>query len=508
MEREKEKFVMPKPNNSENNGKLPTNIENATRGHVTQNLAEWQASIISARAARLGVSVKDASRTDDKPLFVVEAEKRARNERRNLSSILKEYSDQIQYSQYPTADCLMPDEVEEYVKAVLPSERHEHINECNACRMLVDAAQVHVPPEESNSDIAIPVPVAIAAATSGACLMPHEVAEFIAAEALPKQRYKHVEQCAACSSLVAEALPATMEIGDLLEVSEPVAAYAAAVAVSKNKGPKNFIRAHSRFFFLAKLKKWGLVATPMILIFLGYYLYLKLQNAGTDWPTDSSGEVWLLAAFGLFLYFISLVGFRAVPHFRSIANGVIVGGIILGYVQIDARENQRIAESAFQWNGAASLGMASIQQLENTGTFLGPQHASITGHSLAGNSGSVNINVKTSPEEATYVVTATKLPGQITVDVHGDSGSLKWEDGDRTIKRADILTGWVEQANTADSAGTEQAKELVVGPQRFQCAACALLPASGTRIVATVNPTTARVENYLVISQRIPVKRH
>ncbi len=438
---------MPKQDNTEKNGKLPANIESATRSHVAENLAAWQANIISARAARLGISVGEASQVEGKPLFVLEAEKRARIEGRDVNAILQEYSDQLQRSQYPTAQCLMPDEVAEYVEAVLPSQRHQHIQECNECAMLVAAAQ----PE------------------------PREAA--------------------------------AMEDDDFLREPERVPAYAAAaVAMPARRQSEGRFGTHARLFFLANLKKWGLVASPVLVIFLADYLYTKLRNAGTSWPIESSGEVWFLAACGLFLYLVSLVGFRTVPRYRGLANGFILAAIIFGYASIDARENRRIAESAFQWNGAASLGMTSIQQLQSTGTFLGPQHASIPGHSLTGNSGSVNIDVKTSADEATYVVTASELPGQITVDVHGESGSLKWEDGDKTIKKADLLTGWVEVAKSGDSAGAEPEKELVVGPQHYKCAACALLPASGTRIVATVNPATARVENYLVISQKSVVK--
>lgn len=129
---------------------LPTNLAGASREKIRENLPSWDARVRARRAKRLGVSVEEAANVEAKPFFMIEIENRAVAENRTVESLLEECSQRLRQSTYPTADCLLPDEVAEYAAGTLALERLEHAETCNACATLVAAA---MPSEDAARDL-------------------------------------------------------------------------------------------------------------------------------------------------------------------------------------------------------------------------------------------------------------------------------------------------------------------------------------------------------------------
>lgn len=121
---------------------FPPNIAEATPSHVRANLSSWDDDILIRRAARLKMSKEAACAIENKPLFLVEAEERAKVEGRSLRSVLNCYSQELQRSQYPTPDCLDSDEIASYAeKGHLERERLEHAQQCNECSVLMSISR-------------------------------------------------------------------------------------------------------------------------------------------------------------------------------------------------------------------------------------------------------------------------------------------------------------------------------------------------------------------------------
>jgi hypothetical protein len=141
---------------------LPTNIENATREHIRDSLPSWDAKIRARRARRLRISPEQAANIDAKPLFMLEIEDRAVTENRTVDSLLKEYRNRLRQSTYPTPACLLPDEVVAYSEGVLPMERLQHADTCNACATLLAGA---VPGDEAAGEfvdtLRTPAPIGV-----------------------------------------------------------------------------------------------------------------------------------------------------------------------------------------------------------------------------------------------------------------------------------------------------------------------------------------------------------
>jgi hypothetical protein len=101
--------------------------------------------IIKQRATRLGVSEDEviASATG-RPQFLRAAEEHARTERVSAEEILNRDVVQLEASQYPGPDCIMPYELEAFRDPDLsrvPSERLQHARQCVYCSVLLPALQ-------------------------------------------------------------------------------------------------------------------------------------------------------------------------------------------------------------------------------------------------------------------------------------------------------------------------------------------------------------------------------
>ncbi|MFL6311378.1 MAG: hypothetical protein ACJ71W_04655 [Terriglobales bacterium] len=449
---------MPERKTTQHKGKLPTNIEEATRAYVRENLAAWDEDILIERAKRLGVSKSDAAHVDPTPLYMIEAQKRAEEEDRSVESVLRQYSEDLQISVYPTPECLLPHEIRDYFEhGTLHGKRLSHAGNCNACEALLAAS--------------------LPGKLSDIWSFPDWVD--------PKMH-----------------LPlAARNIAGKLNLADPLS----------SKKPQGYPSSRRPLRVAAGgLKKAFTVALPALCIFGVAYFAVWKNSQGSNWPTASSSAelLWIPAFAGLFAHFICLLGLKSVPRYRSLAIGVIVGGVLAGYLYLDAQQNKEIAESAFQWNRAENIAMASIQNQHLTGEFLGSNQVITFGGSQR-KEDRVMMHVPTvSTEEARYVLTGSDLSGQMVADVHSDSGYLTWGDGDKVLKTVNFLTGTVEAAETtAQIDPPTQEKDFIANGHRYKCAPCALVTNSGTPIVAAIDPATSRVENYLVISRLDPKQR-
>lgn len=119
------------------NGSLPTNIEQATPEYIQQNLASWEEKILNSW---ISPNVTDT----DKPVFLVEAEQQAAKEKVSLETILARYSTDLRNSTYPTQECLHSEELEHLP---LHPKRHNHVETCAPCSMLLAAASRDTVPE-------------------------------------------------------------------------------------------------------------------------------------------------------------------------------------------------------------------------------------------------------------------------------------------------------------------------------------------------------------------------
>jgi len=120
---------------------LPTNIEDANREYVRNRMASWDERILTERAARLGVTPEAALLLEAKPLYLVEAEKRAETEGRSLESVLDEFRERLTRSSYPGPNCFLPDDILEYADGALSADRLVHAETCAACATLLESSR-------------------------------------------------------------------------------------------------------------------------------------------------------------------------------------------------------------------------------------------------------------------------------------------------------------------------------------------------------------------------------
>lgn len=73
-----------------------------------------------------------------KPLFLQAAEEEAALLNTTADAVLDSYLQAVWNSDYPSAECLMPDEVEQHQReGILPEDSQTHLNVCKFCRALL-----------------------------------------------------------------------------------------------------------------------------------------------------------------------------------------------------------------------------------------------------------------------------------------------------------------------------------------------------------------------------------
>lgn len=78
----------------------------------------------------------------EEPLYIKAARNRAYRLHMSYEKLLNEYSERLINSNYPTPDCLTPQEVQNYSNGTeLSSEQQDHISACEPCRNLLVAVR-------------------------------------------------------------------------------------------------------------------------------------------------------------------------------------------------------------------------------------------------------------------------------------------------------------------------------------------------------------------------------
>jgi hypothetical protein len=93
------------------------------------------------RSNRLGVSKEELVEIEKEPKFLESARSRADEVGMSVGDVLREDLERMLESDYPGADCLQPDDVEEYiVMNELSQDSLSHIDTCHSCNALLLAA--------------------------------------------------------------------------------------------------------------------------------------------------------------------------------------------------------------------------------------------------------------------------------------------------------------------------------------------------------------------------------
>lgn len=104
---------------------------------------ELLADLVARRARRLGLSEEQLYARAERsgPRFLAALRERAQHKGIRLEEALNRDLTELRNSTYPGPDCLRPDEIESLAFGLKPSsEVARHLNECPACRALVETA--------------------------------------------------------------------------------------------------------------------------------------------------------------------------------------------------------------------------------------------------------------------------------------------------------------------------------------------------------------------------------
>jgi hypothetical protein len=90
----------------------------------------------------VGSSSQASQMVPERPLYIQAAEKRAARLGISADQLLDEYSRRLKESTYPTAECLITEEVQACSNgAELTQEQQQHVAGCDYCFALIDASR-------------------------------------------------------------------------------------------------------------------------------------------------------------------------------------------------------------------------------------------------------------------------------------------------------------------------------------------------------------------------------
>ncbi len=90
----------------------------------------------------MGKTGSAGPRTEAKPFYLRAAEIRGAAKGMSTDQLLATYSERLRNSNYPTPECLTPDEVQACVSGgLLSAERIQHAETCEGCRSLLNAVE-------------------------------------------------------------------------------------------------------------------------------------------------------------------------------------------------------------------------------------------------------------------------------------------------------------------------------------------------------------------------------
>lgn len=443
---------------------VPTNFEDATPAYVRKNVAVWDKEILESRAARLGVPLDDVPSIDATPLFMIEAERQAHAEGRTVKEVLEQYSSELRDSSYPTPDCLLPDEVAEYLEhhSCLPKDRLAHADSCTACQTLLEASVFNAELEEELS-------VAVAAAIRHA----KSASEIKEEGLLTNRRIDRLQ------SIVDEVIPSDPGVNassDRTKTAEPHLFQRLAAGLPPA---------------LTEL------LVPPIALFVGAFLvllYIDKTAAALTVPVSFVGFSAVLLA-SVFLFVVVERGLWSYPRPRNLLVGLIFAGVVMAFSWQDFQKTRSSIAVVFEWRcyQAESFAMSSMEHRQLTGAFLGEED-------IPPNQGDFVVKVKDRTQDsATYVISLPSGPSMMVAIVQPDKGEIQWDNGNRTRQSIQLVTGIVEKPSDPTDL-----PELNAGGRKYAWSNLdvALPPSPGTIVLAAINPKTASVENFRVVAQR------
>lgn len=122
----------------------PSNVE-VSKGRRTMKEKNRRVydRIVSERARRLGISEEEAAvPQSNQPLHEIAAVERGKELGLTAAEVLRRDIESLRRSQFPTADCLTPDEVQDYSETKVLTERClQHLTSCEACTGLLAATE-------------------------------------------------------------------------------------------------------------------------------------------------------------------------------------------------------------------------------------------------------------------------------------------------------------------------------------------------------------------------------
>lgn len=435
---------------------IPTNIASATPEYVNRHVSDWDEEILELRRARLGLEsemVADGSR----PLYLIDAERQAKMENTTVEAIIDRHKRQLRESTYPTPDCLLPDEVVEYLsKGHLPDTRAEHARACEPCATLLTAMKIEKFGDSNGT--ASPTMVAFA-------------------------RRKDTEETWR-QRILAALSPASL--GQWASITlTPIILLGVTYWISKS---------------LDKEAAWLTAphdTLPWVVIFAAPFFALLAHTALRSYVIRRA------LALG------SIIGIVFMAFYYADLQQGRVAFAQLKQVQLNATNAQAQATNAqaqIVEDKMESVAVSSIQHKNATGKFLGPLHGATTEKLQSNESDSLAIRVeKMSAKEAVYVGTTSQSSWRVVADVRPDSADITWQDDNQVRKTIQLIVGTIEHSK---HTGIENAETTLVvrggSTYNFSNMNDTLLPDAGTSVLATVDPDTKSVTHIINVLYRQP----
>jgi hypothetical protein len=263
-----------------------------------------------------------------------------------------------------------------------------------------------------------------------ACLLVDEVAAY-AEGTLPLERLQHADTCHACATLLTGSVPtdeAASEFVDALRTPLPVETEEPLTAAAAAKWPG---------FNWGFVERWaGAVVIPAVALIAMYFVSLNVDSNATRQTFLHSPLPWVSGLIVALLGWWSVSELKRHPVLRSVGIGLAFTAVLASSFVVDFRRGQS-ADRDFAIKSAldqlTQISVNSLQNRQANGKFIDVQHLS----------GPLQIETtELSRSQVRYVATSKQVPGQAVANI-GDNGGgeIKWEEGDKTIRQLQFLTG-------------------------------------------------------------------
>jgi hypothetical protein len=258
-----------------------------------------------------------------------------------------------------------------------------------------------------------------------ACLLVDEVAAY-AEGVLPLERLEHATTCQACATLLSGAVPTDEAAGEFVEAlrtSLPVETEDLLTSAPTTKW--GFV------------ERWaGAVVIPAVAIVAIYFISLNVDSNATRQTFLHSPLPWISGLIVALLGWWSFSELKRRPVLRSVGIGLAFTAVLASSFVVDFRRGQS-ADRDFAIRSAldqlTQISVNSLQNRQANGKFIDVLHLS----------GPLQIETtELSRSQVRYVATSKQVPGQAVANIEDNGGGeVKWEEGDKTIRQLQFLTG-------------------------------------------------------------------